>query len=83
LRISDLGEDEQESSFNQQRQSGGSSVYAGLKRTSVVSTTTDPETGEILPVDPTKGSNVSKVKGVKAVSDIRSLIIANINSEKD
>jgi hypothetical protein len=84
LRISDLGEDEQESSFNQQRQQGGgSSVYAGLKRTSTVSTTTDPETGEIIPVDPTKGASISKSKHAKGVADIRSMIMANINPEKD
>jgi archaellum biogenesis ATPase FlaH len=83
LRISDLGEDEQETSFNQQKQGGGSSVYAGLKRTSTVSTTTDPETGEIIPVDPTKGASISKSKHAKGVADIRSMIMANINPEKD
>ena len=85
LRITDLGEDEQEGNFNQQRQSnsgGGSSVYAGLKRTSTVSTTTDPETGEITPVDPTKGMPVSKNKHAKGVADIRSML-ANLNTEKD
>jgi hypothetical protein len=84
LRISDLGEDEQESSFSQQRQQGGgSSVYAGLKRTSTVSTTTDPETGEIIPIDPTKGASIGKSKHAKGVADIRSMIMANINPEKD
>jgi len=84
LRISDLGEDEQESSFNQQKQnnSGSSGVYAGLKRTSSVSTTTDPETGEIMPVDPTKGASVSKSNHSKGVADIRN-ILANLNSERD
>jgi archaellum biogenesis ATPase FlaH len=85
LRISDLGEDEQESSFSQgggRPSGGGSSVYAGLKRTSSVSTTTDPETGEIIPVDPTKGVPVSKNKHAKGVADIRSML-ANLNSEKD
>jgi archaellum biogenesis ATPase FlaH len=84
LRISDLGEDEQEGSFNQQRQnnSGSSSMYAGLKRTSSVSTTTDPETGEITPIDPTKGVNVSKSNHSKGVADIRN-ILANLNSERD
>jgi hypothetical protein len=57
-------------------------VYAGLKRTSTVSTTTDPETGEIIPVDPTKGMPVSKNKHAKGVSDIRSML-ANLNAEKD
>jgi hypothetical protein len=88
LRISDLGEDEQESSFSQgggraNGSSGGSSVYAGLKRTSTVSTTTDPETGEIIPVDPTQGASISKSKHSKGVADLRSMIMANINPEKD
>jgi archaellum biogenesis ATPase FlaH len=84
LRITDLGEDEQEGSFNQQKQNnnGSSSVYAGLKRTSTVTTTTDPETGEILEVDPTKGANVTKSKHSKGVADIRN-ILANLNSERD
>jgi archaellum biogenesis ATPase FlaH len=87
LRISDLGEEEQESSFNQQKQNnsasgGGSSVYAGLKRTSSVSTTTDPETGEITPIDPTKGASVGKNRHAKGVADIRN-ILANLNSERD
>ena len=84
LRITDLGEDEQEGSFNQQKQnnSGSSSVYAGLKRTSTVTTTTDPETGEILEVDPTKGANVTKSKHNKGVADIRN-ILAGLNSERD
>ena len=84
LRISDLGEEEQESSFSQQKQnnSGSSSVYAGLKRTSSVSTTTDPDTGEITPIDPTKGSSVSKSNHSKGVADIRN-ILANLNSERD
>ena len=88
LRITDLGEDEQESSFNQgggrpNSNSGGtSSMYAGLKRTSNVSTTTDPETGEILEVDPTKGMPVTKSKHSKGVADIRN-ILANLNSERD
>jgi hypothetical protein len=88
LRITDLGEDEQESSFNQGGgrqtggQSGGSSVYAGLKRTSTVTTTTDPETGEILEVDPNQGNPVTKSKHSKGVADIRN-ILAGLNSERD
>jgi KaiC/GvpD/RAD55 family RecA-like ATPase len=82
LRITDLGEDEHESSFSQQKQSGGSSVYAGLKRTSTVSTTTDPETGEITPIDPTVGSSIGKSKHNKGVADIRN-ILAGMNSERD
>jgi hypothetical protein len=47
-----------------------------------VSTTTDPETGEITPIDPTKGVNVSKSNHSKGVADIRN-ILANLNSERD
>ena len=78
LRINDLGEDEQ-TSLNQQKSS--STVYSGLKRTSTVSTTTDPETGEITEVDPTKGTSVGKVKNVKSAADIRN-ILAALNAEK-
>jgi replicative DNA helicase len=84
LRITDLGEDEQEGSFNQQRQNNGgtSSVYAGLKRTSTVNTTTDPETGEITPIDPTQGVSIVKSKHTKGIADIRN-ILAGLNSERD
>jgi hypothetical protein len=84
LRITDLGEDEQEGSFNQQRQNSGgtSSVYAGLKRTSTVNTTTDPETGEITPIDPTQGVSIVKSKHTKGIADIRN-ILAGLNSERD
>lgn len=83
LRINDLGEEE-EGSFNQQRAQNSGSVYAGLKRTSVVtSTNVDPETGEILDVDPNKGANAPRAPvKAKAVSDIRNLI-ASLNPEKD
>ena len=87
LRISDLGEDDQGTSFSQgvgkPNNSGGGGIYANLKRTSTVSTTTDPETGEIRDVDPTQGMSVGKVKNVKAAADIRSMILANLNPEKD
>jgi hypothetical protein len=47
-----------------------------------VSTTTDPETGEITPIDPTKGSSIGKSNHNKGVSDIRN-ILATMNSERD
>jgi hypothetical protein len=81
LRISDLGEDE-EGSFSQQSKPGGNNIYAGLKRTSTVNTTTDSETGEITEVDPTKGASIGKSKHSKGVADIRNML-ANMNSEKD
>ena len=83
LKINDLGEDEQEGSFNQQRTSGNSNpIYQGLKRTSTVSTTTDPETGEIRDVDPTVGINVKQLKAKSGAPAIRNML-NNLNPEKD
>jgi len=81
LRISDLGEDG-DSDSGSSAKSSTPSVYAGLKRTSSVSTTTDPETGEIPEVDPTKGASVNKSRHAKGVADIRSML-ASLNSERD
>lgn len=82
LRISDLGEDE-ETSFNQQKSNSATqNIYSGLKRTSTVSTTTDPETGEIIPVDPSQGLAVKKVQAKTAAPMIRNLL-NNLNPEKD
>ena len=80
LRISDLGEDEDNGgSYNQQKsQGGGSSVYAGLKRTSSVTEHID-ENGEI---NPTVGSNLPKSKAANHAAGIRN-ILATMNSEKD
>jgi hypothetical protein len=82
LRITDLGEDEQESSFNsgggRGNSSGGNSVYAGLKRTSSVTETID-ENGEI---NPNEGINVPKSKASNHAVGIRSMLAA-LNSEKD
>jgi archaellum biogenesis ATPase FlaH len=86
LRISDLGEEEDNRSFNQggggSRPSTVNSVYAGLKKTSVVTTTTDMETGEIMEVDPRAGAPVPKVKAELGGAKIRAML-ANLNSEKD
>jgi KaiC/GvpD/RAD55 family RecA-like ATPase len=84
LRITDLGEDEQEGSFSQgasRPNGGGSSVYAGLKRSSSVTAVDQADSDGVIP-DPTKGVSVNKIKGVKAVGDIRNML-ANLNSEKD
>jgi archaellum biogenesis ATPase FlaH len=81
LRISDLGEDEQESSFKDQR-SSSQNIYSGLKRTSTVSTTTDPDTGEIRPVDPNQGIGIKKIQAKAAAPMIRNLL-NNLNPEKD
>jgi len=57
-------------------------LISGLKRTNVVSTTTDPETGEIIEIDPTKGINLPKVKADVGGARIRAML-ASMNSEKD
>lgn len=81
LRINDLGEEAEESSFASQRTAASSALIEGLKKTSVVtSTNVDPETGEI---DPTKGVPVSKI--VKPTLQIRTArdMINAFNPEKD
>jgi KaiC/GvpD/RAD55 family RecA-like ATPase len=80
LRITDLGEDE-EPSFNQQRSNGNNFVNS-LKRTSSISSQEGPDADGVIP-DPTQGASVGKIKNVKSVADIRSMIRANINPEKD
>ena len=82
LRISDLGE-EDEQSFNQQRSNNsGSSVMDSLKRTSVVSTST-AESGGWERASPKEGFNLEKPK-VKATAGpmIRNML-DNLNPEKD
>jgi replicative DNA helicase len=74
LRITDLGEDE-EQSLAQQRVSGTSSIMKGLKRTSSI-TNTEVE------VDPTQGISVSKITSKSAAPAIRSML-NNLNPEKD
>ena len=79
LRIKDLGEDE-EQSFNGQRNAASTALIEGLKKTSVVtSTNVDPETGEI---DPNRGSSVSKPKISIKPRDIRD-ILGSLSPEKD
>ena len=84
LRISDLGEDEPQASLSQ---GGGgkpaNNVYSGLKRTSVVSTTTDTDGETVRSVDPTLGSNVKPAKVSGDAAMIRSFLTKNINPEKD
>ena len=84
LRILDLGEEEDTRSLSQGggRPTAGSNLIANLKRTSTVSTATDPETGEIFEVDPTKGAGAPKVKAELGGAKIRAML-ANLNSEKD
>ena len=82
LRITDLNEDEHESSFNQQKTTSNN-VYEALKRTSTVTTTTDPETGEILDIDPNQGSPMNKLKLPKTIGGNIRNILAGLSSEKD
>jgi len=78
LRITDAGEEGEESSFNQQNRSGGgSSIFNGLKKTSTV---VDSGTGEIR--DPDEGLAVPKVRAKADSSRIREML-ASMNSEKD
>lgn len=83
LRITDPGEDGQESSFSQgggrpQPSSGSASILNGLKKTSTV---VDNSTGEITR-EPDEGLAVPKVRGKVDGSKIREML-ANINAEKD
>lgn len=86
LRITDLDEEES-SSFNQggagTSKSGGSSVFQGLKRTSVVTTSTVDSDGVIS--DPTQGSGIGKLVKPRSGGGapmIRNML-NNINPEKD
>ena len=88
LRITDLGEDDDNgysSNNNNKPQNPGGGIYSGLKRTSTVSTTTDPETGEIRDVDPTQGINLKKPKQDVGAPLIRKWVnnMPNLNPEKD
>jgi KaiC/GvpD/RAD55 family RecA-like ATPase len=85
LRILDLNEEEDTRSFSQgggKSSSSNSSIYAGLKKTSVVTTSTDPETGEIMSVDPKIGLSAPKVKAEIGGAKIRAML-ASLNAEKD
>ena len=83
LRISDLGEEENEGSFNQQRaNSSTQNVMNSLKRTSVVSTATVDE-GPLDVLKAPWANKESKVpKAQNAAPMIRNLL-NNLNPEKD
>jgi KaiC/GvpD/RAD55 family RecA-like ATPase len=89
LRISDLGDEADSASFSQgggsKPQSPAGGIYSGLKRTSSVSTTTDPETGEIIEVDPKKGATLKTNKSSTPAPLIRQWVnnMPNLNPEKD
>jgi archaellum biogenesis ATPase FlaH len=78
LRINDLGEDESEGSFNQQRTSGTANIINQFKKTSTVTDTVEADRSD----DPADGVPVSKVRGSAGSSKIREML-ANLNSEKD
>ena len=82
LRITDLGEDGDSTSFSQS--SGqGTSMMQGFKRTSVVTTGTDEPVTWEKPT-PAEGWSIDKPNRtpLKVASDIRSMI-NSLNSEKD
>ena len=88
LRISDLGDEADSASFSQgggKPQSPAGGIYSNLKRTSSVSTTTDPETGEIIEVDPKQGANLKLNKSATPAPLIRQWVnnMPNLNPEKD
>jgi hypothetical protein len=74
LRITDLGE---EGDSGQSKPAGG--VYANLKKTSTMTSSVDPDTGEI---DPTQGINVPKIKADVGGSKLKAML-ASLNSERD
>ena len=82
LRIADLYEDDDNSSFKQQQ----ANPINTLKRTSVVSTSSsvDPDTGEILDrADPKQGIPAPKTKPQeKSAPSIRNML-TNLNPERD
>jgi hypothetical protein len=78
LRINDLGEEESEGSFNQQRTSGTANIINQFKKTSTVTDGAETDRSE----DPAEGIPVSKVRGSAGSSKIREML-ANLNSEKD
>jgi hypothetical protein len=81
LRITDPGEEGQESSLGQQKSSSGSSsIYDGLKKTSTMVAAGDISQGGVRAPD--EGVAVGKVRGKVEGSRIREML-ANINSERD
>ena len=87
LRITDLGDEgDAQPSLNQgggRPQGPGSGIYSSLKRTSTVSTTTDPETGEIIEVDPKQGSSIKSLPAKPSNGALIRTMISNLNPERD
>lgn len=86
LRISDLGEEEGETSFKEQRANNTSNMINSLKRTSVVTTSTDNESSSKSweRASPKEGFDLSKPRGGDApkAPAIRNML-NNLNPEKD
>lgn len=94
LRISDLGEDGDSGAQPSYSQgggrgpsgTGGSSVLNSLKRTSTVSESVDPDTGEVRDHNPAAGKPVGKLPNKSSSPNspplIRSLL-SGLNPEKD
>ena len=75
LRITDLGEEESEGNFNQQRSNNQTSSFTNsFKRTSVVSTNTEETTNT--------GFDFSKLQSKSEAPKIRSML-NNLNAERD
>jgi len=75
LRISDLGEEESEGNFNQQRSNNQTSSFTNsFKRTSVVSTNTEETSSS--------GFDFSKLQNKSEAPKIRSML-NNLNTERD
>jgi hypothetical protein len=75
LRITDLGEEESEGNFNQQRNNNQTSSFTNsFKRTSVVSTNTEETTNT--------GFDFSKLQNKSEAPKIRSML-NNLNAERD
>ena len=87
LRITDLGDEgDVQPSLNQgggRPQGPGGGIYSSLKRTSTVSTTTDPETGEIIEVDPKQGSSIKSLPAKPSNGALIRTMISNLNPERD
>jgi KaiC/GvpD/RAD55 family RecA-like ATPase len=82
LRISDLGDEEDQGGYNKPQSPVGNQ-YANLKRTSTVSTTTDPETGEIIEVDPKQGMSIKSMNIKPNSAPLMRSMLNSLNPEKD
>jgi archaellum biogenesis ATPase FlaH len=85
LRITDIDEEE-ESSFSQQKSQSQSSMMQGLKRTSVVSTSTDSETPSSQSwerASPKEGFSLEKPRVKASTGPMIRNMISSLNPEKD